>query len=154
EPRFTKLAEMAQGELLETIEQRQLDDLKTVAGLSAGFCELAERVGELEKTTSLEARFTRLANEVKGGSEIPQSELLARVEAMQRELDEVKRVVAQPGPQGPPGRPGKLPTAKMFEPGKVYYEGDVAIHNGSTYQALRDTGNGVTHADWICLARA
>jgi hypothetical protein len=28
------------------------------------------------------------------------------------------------------------------------------IRDGSTYQALRDTGHGVTHADWICLARA
>ena len=41
------------------------------------------------------------------------------------------------GPPGPPGSPGRLPIAKAFEPGRVHYEGDVVIHNGSTYQALR-----------------
>jgi hypothetical protein len=51
------------------------------------------------------------------------------------------------GPPGPPGQPGRLPIAKLFEPGKVYYEGDVVIRDGSTYQALRDTGHGVAHAD-------
>jgi hypothetical protein len=25
-------------------------------------------------------------------------------------------------------------------------------HEGSTYQAVRDTGQGVTHADWVCIA--
>jgi hypothetical protein len=59
-----------------------------------------------------------------------------------------------PGPAGPPGPPGKLPVAKLFEPGKVYYEGDVVVRDGSTFQALRDTGHGVGHADWACLARA
>ena len=29
----------------------------------------------------------------------------------------------------------------------------MVTHDGSTYQALRDTGRGVTHPDWICPAR-
>jgi hypothetical protein len=60
-----------------------------------------------------------------------------------------------PGPPGPPGSPGKLPLAKSWEPGRVFYSGDVVVHGGATYQCLRDTGRSVTHADdWICLARA
>jgi hypothetical protein len=59
------------------------------------------------------------------------------------------------GPPGPPGSPGKLPLAKTWEPGRVFYSGDVVVHGGATYQCLRDTGQSVTHADdWICLARA
>jgi hypothetical protein len=51
--------EIPQSEVLVKIErlQRQVDDLKRVADPDARFRELAERVGELEKTTSLEARF-------------------------------------------------------------------------------------------------
>ena len=47
-----------------------------------------------------------------------------------------------------------MPIAKVFESGKVYYEGEVVVRDGSTFQALRNTGNSVTHPDWICLARA
>src|SRR5215831_7992404 len=63
-------------------------------------------------------------------------------------------VQGERGEKGPPGPPGKLPIAKTFEPGRVYYEGEIVIRDGSTFQALRDTGNGVTHSDWICLAKA
>jgi hypothetical protein len=59
-----------------------------------------------------------------------------------------------PGPQGDPGPPGKLPLAKTYQTDTVHYAGDVVVHQGATYQAIRDTGRGVTHADWICLARA
>ena len=38
--------------------------------------------------------FARLAYEAKGGPEIRERELLARVETLQRELDELKKVVA------------------------------------------------------------
>jgi cell fate (sporulation/competence/biofilm development) regulator YlbF (YheA/YmcA/DUF963 family) len=88
--RFTKLAhdvkrgfEIPQSELLVKIDglQRQIDELGSVADLDARLRELAERVGELEKTNSVEARLTKLANEAKGGPEIQQSELLARIEA-------------------------------------------------------------------------
>ena len=54
--------------------------------------ELAERVLELEKTDSLEARFTKLAHQVKLGSEIPQSELLLNIDGLQRQVDELSRV--------------------------------------------------------------
>jgi hypothetical protein len=43
---------------------------------------------------------------------------------------------------------------KIFEPGRVHYQGDIVIHDGSLYQAVRDTGRDIPHADWICLARA
>ena len=116
--------------------------------------KIKDRVVVLETTNSFEERFKKLANEVKRGTEIPQSELLAKIEALQRQLDDLKWVVAQPGPQGPPGKDGKLPVVKIFQNDTVYYTGDVVICDGSTYQALRDTGQNVNHADWICLARA
>ena len=77
--------------MLANIEglQRQIDDLKNVADLDARFRELAERVSELEKTNGLEARFTKLANEAKGGPEIQQGELLARIDGVQRQVDEL-----------------------------------------------------------------
>jgi hypothetical protein len=80
---------LSEEQLLEKIEarQRRVDELKGVADLDARFRELTERVGELEKTNGLEARFTKLAHEVKRSSELPQSELLARIEALQRQLD-------------------------------------------------------------------
>jgi hypothetical protein len=60
-----------------------------------------------------------------------------------------------PGPQGDPGAPGKLPIVKAFQPDTVHYAGKVVTHEGSTYQALRDTGRAPPHVDdWICLASA
>jgi hypothetical protein len=59
------------------------------------------------------------------------------------------------GPRGDPGPPGKLPSVKACEPDAVHYAGDVVVHDGSTYQAVRDTGRSPPHGkDWICLARA
>src|SRR5262249_52115070 len=96
-----------QNELLAKIEelQGQINDQKKVADLDACFRKLAERVGKLENTNSLEARFAELAHEVKRGSELPQSELLARINGLQRQFDDLKRVLGQPGLQGPSGPP-------------------------------------------------
>jgi hypothetical protein len=59
------------------------------------------------------------------------------------------------GEKGEAGPPGKLPIVKPYESDAVHYKGDVVVHEGSTYQALRDTGRSPLHdADWICLARA
>jgi hypothetical protein len=83
-----------QGELLGKFEvlQRQVDDLKRVADLGAPFCDLAERVGAIEQTSSLEARFSKFADEVKRDSAIPRDESLAKFEALQRQVDDLKRV--------------------------------------------------------------
>jgi hypothetical protein len=76
----------------------------------------------LRKPTASKQRFSQLADEVKRGSELPQSELLARIDGLQRQFDDRKRVPRQPGPQGPPGRPGKLPSVKDYVGGRVHYE--------------------------------
>jgi hypothetical protein len=55
------------------------------------------------------------------------------------------------GERGPEGPPGKLMVAKVWADG-VHYEGDVVIKDGSTYQALRDTGREPPHDDWAPLA--
>jgi hypothetical protein len=36
----------------------------------------------------------------------------------------------------------------------VHYTGDVVVHDGSVYQARKDTGKEPGHQDWILLARA
>ena len=57
------------------------------------------------------------------------------------------------GPPGPPGAPGKLPVVKLWTPDAVFYQGDVVAFDGSTFQAICDTGQPPTHAaHWICLA--
>ena len=116
---------------------------------------LKERVIRLETTSNFEERFDRLASEVKQGSEILQSELLlARIDGLQRQLDDLKKIANQPGPQGPPGPPGKLPCVKDYVDGRVHYEADVVTNAGALWQARGDTVHGPPHADWVCLARA
>jgi hypothetical protein len=136
--------------LLAKIEvlQRQVDEFNRGADLDA---RLRERVGELEKTHSLEARFIKLANDVKRELEIPRSVLLSKIEHLQRQFDELKKVAAQPGPQGPPG---KLPCVKEYVAECVHYEADVVTHYGALWQACVDTVHAPPHDDWICLARS
>jgi hypothetical protein len=57
------------------------------------------------------------------------------------------------GALGPPGPPGKLPLVRVWNDG-IHYEGDIVTHDGSTWQAQRDTGRSAPHEDWICLARS
>jgi hypothetical protein len=59
-----------------------------------------------------------------------------------------------PGEKGDPGPDGKLPLVRAYKPEAVHYEGDVVVHFGATWQALRDTGRAPPHGDWICLAAA
>src|SRR5262245_60615966 len=82
------------------------------ASVREALTNFKERVIRLEAANNFEERFNKLANEVKRGSELPQSELLARIETLQRELDELKKIAGQPGPPGPPG---ELPVVRAFE---------------------------------------
>jgi hypothetical protein len=56
-----------------------------------------------------------------------------------------------PGPQGERGLPGVLTIVKEWSDA-VHYAGELVICQGSTWQALRDTGRAPPHADWICIA--
>jgi Collagen triple helix repeat (20 copies) len=62
-----------------------------------------------------------------------------------------KGLTGDRGEQGPPGR---LPIAKLWQQDEVCYAGDVVIHDGGTWQALRDTGLPPGGKDWACLASA
>ena len=59
-----------------------------------------------------------------------------------------------PGPAGPEGAAGKMPVVATWRPETVFYESDVVTFDGSTFQAIRDTGQPPNHRDWICLAAA
>lgn len=56
-------------------------------------------------------------------------------------------------PKPKDGAPGLLPLVAPYEE-RVYYAGQVAERDGSTYQATTDTGHAPPHEDWICIARA
>jgi hypothetical protein len=57
------------------------------------------------------------------------------------------------GAPGKDGRDGKLPVVRAWFD-QIHYDTDVVTHNGSLYQALRDTAKEPPHADWGCLAAA
>lgn len=57
------------------------------------------------------------------------------------------------GVDGQDGAPGKLPIVGEWSD-RIFYEGEVVVHGGSTYQASRDTAKEPPHADWSCLAKA
>jgi hypothetical protein len=59
------------------------------------------------------------------------------------------------GEKGDPGAPGKLPLVKAYRPDEVHYTGEVVVHEGSAYQAQRDTARSPLHdRDWVCIAAA
>jgi hypothetical protein len=46
-----------------------------------------------------------------------------------------------------------LPLVQLWQPSEVYYFADVVTHKGSTWQALKDTGQEPGGDAWVCLAR-
>ena len=63
-------------------------------------------------------------------------------------------VSALPPPaKGDPGPPGRLSAVKAWADG-VHYDGDIVTLDGSTFQAIRDTGRQPPHDDWLCIAQA
>ena len=96
--------------------------------MDARFRELAERLGALEQTSSLEARFVELAHELKNGSETLQSELLlARLDRLERQLDGRKRFPANRDRKVRQDRPGKLPLDHMCLPQRAGMRDHVAL---------------------------
>ena len=62
-------------------------------------------------------------------------------------------VSALPPPaKGDPGPPGRLAAVKAWTDG-VHYDGDIVTLDGSTFQAIRDTGRQPPHDDWVCIAQ-
>lgn len=58
-----------------------------------------------------------------------------------------------PGERGSEGPAGKLGDVRAWED-RVHYEGDLVEHNGSTFQAARDTSKEPPHDDWRLIASA
>lgn len=55
------------------------------------------------------------------------------------------------GPAGERGPTGFLSEVRAWED-RIHYAGATAAHDGSTWQAIRDTGKAPPHEDWICIA--
>lgn len=65
-----------------------------------------------------------------------------------------RAVSALPPPaKGDPGPPGRLAAVKAWTD-CVHYDGDIVTLDGSTFQAIRDTGRQPPHDDWVCIAQA
>jgi hypothetical protein len=121
--------------------------------------EPSSRVFERETAASAEQWSNWTTNQICGAIEDERertfellTELLVRIQK-----DVIPEVVATlpalRGQAGPVGPPGKLPVAKEFQRETVYYEASVVTYDGSSYQALRDTGEPPDNeAHWICLA--
>jgi hypothetical protein len=55
------------------------------------------------------------------------------------------------GAQPPP--PAKFPTVKAWSADvSIYYEGEIVVYDGGTWQALRDTAQQPGTKDWVCIA--
>ena len=92
--------------------------------------------------------------ELRSGFELRLIEKLAALRDGRDGADGAPGEPGPPGPRGEQGAPGKLPRCQYWAAGAVYYTGDVVCHQGSTWQALRDTAQEPGHLDWICVAQA
>ena len=92
--------------------------------------------------------------ELRSGFELKLIEKLAALRDGRDGADGAPGEPGPPGPRGEQGAPGKLPRCQYWAAGAVYYTGDVVCHQGSTWQALRDTAQEPGHLDWICVAQA
>src|SRR5262249_48376470 len=81
------------------------------------------------------------------------AELQAEIKALELQLDALKTELKRL-PAGPPGPPGKMSPAKTWQPDTVFYEGDIVVCAGNTFQALRDTAKAPWTEDWALLAAA
>jgi hypothetical protein len=50
--------------------------------------------------------------------------------------------------------PGKLPPVKTWRKESVTYGGEVVVHEGAAYQALKDKAQTPGGSDWVCVACA
>lgn len=96
--------------------------------------------------------FKKVKEKVNDAFEAFQKNIEMKVAQVDKRLSEVKDGKdGEPGQPGKDGQDGKLPIAREWT-NRVHYEGDVVRHNGSTYQALADTGQQPPHSDWGELA--
>jgi Collagen triple helix repeat (20 copies) len=61
-------------------------------------------------------------------------------------------IAGERGERGLKGDQGLLPEVRIWKPETVYYACEVVTHEGTLWQAVRDTGQMPGHKDWICLA--
>jgi hypothetical protein len=100
------------------------------------------------------ARLRAEIAELRSGFELRLIEKLAALRNGRDGANGARGAPGPPGPRGEQGALGKLPRCQDWVAGAVNYTGDVVCHQGSTWQALRDTGHEPGHVDWICIAQA
>src|SRR6516165_10465647 len=80
--------------------------------------------------------------------------LIEKLAALRDGRDGAPGEPGPPGPRGEQGALGQLRSCHNWVADAVHYSGEVVCHQGSTWQALRDTGHEPGHVDWICIAQA
>jgi hypothetical protein len=157
---------------IELLRRELIDD---VDGLNSQFTDIFDSC-ETVLINKIEARLAEVKDGKDGepGKDADIGQLVKDVEAMKERVweqfeaynelysERVETKLAEikdgkDGEQGPPGKDGKdgqdgkMPIAREWT-NRVHYAGDVVRNNGSTYQALADTGREPPHGDWGELA--
>jgi hypothetical protein len=96
------------------------------------------------------AELRAAAAEFRGAMETTIAERLAQI---RQPIDGKEGLRGETGPRGEAGPPGKLKGVRAYVEGAVHYRGDIVVRDGSTYQALYDTGRAPPDEEhWICVA--
>src|SRR5262245_50013214 len=136
------IADFAAAELAKRDEEivnleKQLADLQQKLEQQAA---IDQRVHEFSaRLEEKQARTDRGNKEFKTADDEMQRALEAKLAAVEERLK---------------AAPGKLPVSKIWHQESVTYEGEVVSHDGSLYQARKDTAQMPGGADWVCVARA
>ena len=77
-----------------------------------------------------------------------------RIAQIHQPVDGKEGPRGQPGPRGEAGPRGTIEGVRAYVADMVHYQGNIVVHEGSTYLAKCDTGRAPPHADWACIAAA
>lgn len=142
----------------------RLDGVADRATVDAALADVREEVGRL---TERQAGAMDALDELRGAvaddleraiSELPeprdwQPEIDAVAQRAERMVSDVADAV-EDARRRVAEHPGTFPQVRSFAEGEVHYEGALAVFEGATWQATRDTARQPPHEDWRCVAAA
>jgi hypothetical protein len=113
-------------------------------------CESKEQLRAIKaESMAAVAELRAAAAEFRSMMERMVAERLAQI---RQPIDGKEGPRGETGPRGEAGPPGKLKGVRAYVEG-VHYQGELVAHEGSTYQALCDTGRAPPDEEhWICVA--
>jgi hypothetical protein len=132
------------GGAMGTIRQQVRDEFKRAIeeqqrSFEVKLAEQKERLLALNNAADGARERAHLREEVKRALEETADAFGTEIAALERRLKAV---------------PGKLPVAKTWHAESVIYQAEFVCHDGSLWQARKDTAQAPGGPDWICVARA